>query len=341
MDIPCWFAQRRYSIITMGLAIVTHADGCRSWVHLVWVQARALEVTGLVGIGFELRARIGGARATSTIRGACLRATRSAILYSTRTASGRPGAGCASCACATRCRRPAGWCSARLCHPAGLRPSHGSSTRLTASSRSAAAGLGMPRCVRFTLIRATAAACCEHYQHCCTRSQLPRLTRDHRRSFCDQGSPPVAADARRKECANHSSAEKLGIGRASQRQCVPTCANAPKNPILGARQSRVPDAPVVKTSDAERLSGISSGRLLTIMKDGFLLLGLLAALGCSSSDNQTCQSIGGQCVIGNVQCSRPGNASCGGITPAGLYCCLSCGANGPVSNDGGLPICDN
>jgi hypothetical protein len=36
-----------------------------------------------------------------------------------------------------------------------------------------------------------------------------------------------------------------------------------------------------------------------------------------------CTEAGGQCLIGSTICAVPGPQSCGGITPAGLYCCLS------------------
>jgi hypothetical protein len=43
----------------------------------------------------------------------------------------------------------------------------------------------------------------------------------------------------------------------------------------------------------------------------------------SGSGSNECSSAGGQCVIGDVICAVPGPQSCGGVTPAGLYCCLS------------------
>ncbi len=43
--------------------------------------------------------------------------------------------------------------------------------------------------------------------------------------------------------------------------------------------------------------------------------------GGSSSDE--CSEAAGQCLIGDVICAVPGPQSCGGSTPAGLYCCLS------------------
>jgi hypothetical protein len=41
------------------------------------------------------------------------------------------------------------------------------------------------------------------------------------------------------------------------------------------------------------------------------------------SNNGECKAAGGQCLIGNVICAVPGLQSCGPITPAGQYCCLS------------------
>ena len=43
----------------------------------------------------------------------------------------------------------------------------------------------------------------------------------------------------------------------------------------------------------------------------------------AASSSAACAEAGGQCLIGNVICAVPGPQSCGGITPAGLYCCLS------------------
>jgi hypothetical protein len=64
----------------------------------------------------------------------------------------------------------------------------------------------------------------------------------------------------------------------------------------------------------------------------------------SMSDSEDCTPAGGQCVIGDVICAVPGPQSCGPITPAGLYCCLSqvadCGQPDAVTyvcpSDGGL-----
>ncbi len=47
---------------------------------------------------------------------------------------------------------------------------------------------------------------------------------------------------------------------------------------------------------------------------------LAADAGSSSGE---CSEAGGQCLIGDVICAVSGPQSCGGVTPAGLYCCLS------------------
>jgi hypothetical protein len=43
----------------------------------------------------------------------------------------------------------------------------------------------------------------------------------------------------------------------------------------------------------------------------------------AGSGGNECTSAGGQCLIGDVICAVPGPQSCGGVTPAGYYCCLS------------------
>lgn len=54
------------------------------------------------------------------------------------------------------------------------------------------------------------------------------------------------------------------------------------------------------------------------------LCGLVAFVcSCNSDNGGDCHAAGGQCVIGNVICAVPGPQSCGPITPAGLFCCLS------------------
>jgi hypothetical protein len=37
-----------------------------------------------------------------------------------------------------------------------------------------------------------------------------------------------------------------------------------------------------------------------------------------------CEALGGQCLIGNASCAKPGpQGACGNLyTPAGLFCCL-------------------
>ena len=72
-----------------------------------------------------------------------------------------------------------------------------------------------------------------------------------------------------------------------------------------------------------------------------LLISCALFLSCTDAETETgaelCAELGGQCVLGSVQCAERGDADCNpDINPGGAFCCLSCGDSGPEATDAGL-----